>query len=119
MIILDKAKMPDGTEIQLEDWSKNNTEEYPDLYGLMIGAYPIAKNSSRYYIIRRKEKFRLSIAHNHHAGYTNAMVKADYEALKNGERNLEDLADHFGNGKKDMYYLGIIDENPEFDGVRD
>ena len=40
MIILDKAKMPDGTEIQLEDWSKNNTEEYPDLYGLMIGAYP-------------------------------------------------------------------------------
>ena len=47
------------------------------------------------------------------------MVKADYEALKNGEKNLEDLADHFWNGKKDMYYLRMIDKNPEFDGVSD
>lgn len=45
MKILKKATMPNGTEIQLEDWSDTNTAECPDLYGLTIGAYPTAKNS--------------------------------------------------------------------------
>ena len=43
MKILEKTVMPDGTPIQLEDWSDRNTPEYPNLYGLMIGAYPKQK----------------------------------------------------------------------------
>ena len=38
MKILEKATTPSGIEIQLEDWSDKNTVEYPDLYGLNIGA---------------------------------------------------------------------------------
>ena len=34
-------------------------------------------------------------------------VRADFEALKSGKKSLEDLAAHFWNGKKDMWYLGM------------
>lgn len=43
MKVIERANIPDGTEIWLEDWSDKNTEQFPDLYGLQIGAYPIAK----------------------------------------------------------------------------
>ena len=36
MNVVERAVMPNGTEIQLEDWRENNTKEYPDLYGLII-----------------------------------------------------------------------------------
>ena len=111
MQILDRSIMPNGTAIQLEDWSEHNTAEYPSLYGLQIGAYPIAKNSDdRYHLTQRGRPFRLTIAHNEYKGYTNEMIRADYEALKAGEKTLEDLAEYFWDGKKDMYYLGIIDD---------
>lgn len=87
--------MPNGTEIQLEDWSDKNTKEYPDLYGLTIGAYPVAKNTGKYRWIESGDTFRLSIHMNQYTGYTNDSVKADFEALKSGEKSLEDLADHF------------------------
>lgn len=35
------------------------------------------------------------------------MVKADFEALKSGEKRLEDLSEHFWNGEKDAYILGM------------
>lgn len=41
--IIDKAVLSDGTKIQLEDWHSENTKAFPNLYGYMIGAYPIAK----------------------------------------------------------------------------
>ena len=41
--IVDKAVMADGTEIQLEDWSDNNTPQHHA--GWLIGAYPIAKET--------------------------------------------------------------------------
>ena len=44
--IIDRAIMPDGTEIYLEDWSKSNSQEYPDVHGMTIGAYPIARRTS-------------------------------------------------------------------------
>ena len=31
MKVIEQAVMPNGTEIQLEDWRENNTREYPDL----------------------------------------------------------------------------------------
>lgn len=113
MKIIEWAVMPNGTEIQLEDWSENNTKEYPDLYGLTIGAYPIAKNTVKYKWIESGEKFRLQISVNQHSGYSNDDVKADFEALKSGEKSLEDLADHFWNGEKDMWLLGM---NVEYKG---
>jgi hypothetical protein len=107
MKILEKSTMPDGTKIQLEDWSEHNTEEYPDLYGLTIGAYPIAKNTGKYEWVKGGRTFRLSISKNKYSGYTNDNVKADFEALKNGEKKLEDLSAHFWYGEKDAWYLGM------------
>jgi len=107
MKIIEQSIMLDGTKIQLEDWSENNTEEYPNLYGFEIGAYPIAKNTSKYRWIEGGKKFRLSISQNCYANYTNDNVKADYESLKDGTKNLEDLSNHFWNGEKDMWYLGM------------
>ena len=104
MKIIEKAIMPNGTEIQLEDWSK----DYPGTCGLTIAAYPIAKNTSKYRWVKSGEKFRLDISMNKYSGYTNENVKVDFEALKNGEKQLEDLAEHFYNGKKDMFYLGML-----------
>ncbi|MCH5248364.1 MAG: hypothetical protein J1E98_00455 [Lachnospiraceae bacterium] len=108
MEIIETAIMPNGTVIQLEDWSSHNTPEYPDLYGLTIGAYPIAKITGKGRWVEGGEKFRLTISHNNYSGYTNADVKRDYEALKNEKKSLEDLSAHFWNGRKDMYYLGMI-----------
>lgn len=113
MKVIEKAVMSDGTKIQLEDWSDKNTKEYPDLYGLQIGAYPIAKNTGKYRWVEGGQIFRLTVSMNQYAGYTNDDVKSDFEALKNGEKNLEDLADHFWYGEKDMWYLGM---NVEYKG---
>lgn len=40
MIILQKGRMPDGTAIQIEDWSKSYSFYE---YGSTIGAYPVSK----------------------------------------------------------------------------
>ncbi len=113
MKVIERAVMPNGTEIQLEDWSDKNTSEYPDLYGLQISAYPIAKNTGKFRWIEGGKKFRISIPMNQYTGYSNDDVKADYEALKSGKKRLEDLAAHFWNGEKDMWYLGM---NVEYKG---
>ena len=108
MKIILKNTLPDGTEIQLEDWSEHNTPEFPNLYGLQIGAYPIAANTGAYRFVRTGERFRLTIAMNSHAGYHNEDVFADYEALVHGKKSLQDLAAHFWNLKKDEWYLGMF-----------
>lgn len=100
MKIIERATMPDGTEINLEDWSHNNT-------GLTIAAYPVAKNSGAYDWVRKGVPFRISISQNKYTDYSNDDVRADFEALKNGTKSLEDLAAHFWNGEKDMWYLGM------------
>lgn len=107
MKIIEKATTPDGVEIQLEDWSEHNTNAFPDLYGLQIGAYPIARNTSDSGWIRSGEKFRLTIAQNKYMNYSNEDVTADFVALKNGIKTIEDLADHYWNGQKDKHLLGI------------
>lgn len=112
MKVIECCTMPDGTKIQLEDWREDNTTEYPNLYGFIIGAYPIAKNTGKYCRwIERGKKFRVSISYNEYANYSNEDVKADYEALKTGSKKVEDLSKHFWNGQKDMWYLGMNVEN--------
>lgn len=112
MKVIERATMPDGTEIYLEDWSDKNTGQFP-VYGLTIGAYPIAKNTGKYGWIRSGESFRIHISQNKYAGYSNDDLRKDFEALKSGIKSLEDLATHFWNGKKDMWYLGM---NVEYRG---
>lgn len=102
MKILEKATTPNGIEIQLEDWSNGICS-----YKSQIGAYPIAKHNLMW--IKQGEKFRLNIYASEYSNYSNDDVKSDFEALKSGEKTLEDLAPHFWNGKKDMYLLGMID----------
>lgn len=94
MKIIERATMPNGTEIQLEDWSDKNTERFPDLYGLTIGAYPIAKNTGKYRLVRSGESFRIHISQNKYTDYYNDDVQADFEALKSGEKTLEDSVTH-------------------------
>lgn len=107
MKVIERAVMPDGMGIQLEDWSEHNTEEYPNLYGLTIGAYPIARNTGKYRWIEGGKTFRLTIAQNEYSGYSNNDVKLDFESLKNGEKKLNDLSSHFWDGEKNMWYLGM------------
>ena len=38
----------------------------------------------------------------------------DYEALKNGTKEIVDLRKHFDNRDKDEFYLGLIDTEPEW-----
>ena len=107
MKVIERATMPDGTEILLEDWSDKNTEQFPDLYGLMIGAYPIAKNTGKYGWIQSGEPYRISISQNKYTDCSNDNILEDFEALKNGTKTLKDLAAYFWNGEKDMWYLGM------------
>lgn len=106
MKVLEKAILKNGVQVQLEDWQNKNTAEYPALYGLTIAAYPIAERSDGYWI-KGGEKFRLQISYNQYANYTNEIVLADYRALVNGEKSLEDLADYFYYGEKDKWRLGM------------
>ena len=112
--IIDRYILPNETKIQLEDWHEENTNKYPDLYGYTIGCYPVAKNTDKWGIIKIGKKFRLSISRNEYCNYTDEMVLADYEALKNGTKTIPDLREYFWNRDKDAFYLGLIDEEPEW-----
>lgn len=94
--VLEKSHTPNDVEIQLENWGGS----------LAIGAYPTAKNSS--YWIKAGEKFRLEISENKYRDYTSENVKKDFEALKRGDKTLEDLAPYFYDVEKAMHYLGMI-----------
>ena len=106
MKVLERAKMPDGTNIQIEDWK----EDYPQSHGtLTIAAYPLAKRQGRYGWVRLNEKFRLDLGH----GFSSDReVMLIYKALQNGEITLEELHEHYWNGDKDRYYMGLREEEP-------
>lgn len=103
MKIIQKGKMPNGVEVQLEDWSEHNSPEYPNLYGLTIGAYPTAVHSGKYGFIRAGASFRLSLI-----AETDAEVSAMYDQLIKGEATLADFEKHFYHGDKDRWYLGLF-----------
>ena len=100
MKVIERTTMPNGTIILMEDWSDKNTEQFPDLYGLTIAAYPIAKNTGKYGLVRSGESFRIHIPQNKYTGYSDNDVRADFAALKNGTKSLEDLAAHFWNRER-------------------
>ncbi len=103
MKVLLRDKMPDGTDIQIEDWTKDNNIRNT----LTIGAYPIAKNTGKYKWIKAGDRFRLSIDR----GFTtDEEVKKAFNDLKEGKKKLEDFSEYFWNLEKDQWYLGMTVE---------
>ena len=108
MTVLERGVMPDGIEIQLENWNDILADD-----NLAIAAYPIAKRSVGY-TIEKGKRFRLQISANKYFNYFNEMVKADYLALIEGKKQLEDLSRQFYYLNRDMYALGMdVDYMPE------
>ena len=101
MKIIDKATMPDGTKIQLEDWS----EDYPKLFGLVIAGYPIAQKTSEFGFIQYGKTMRVDIDYLKKEN-ANEQAKADFEALKNGNKILKDLKERFSDRAKTIDLLG-------------
>lgn len=99
MKTLKKGTMPDGTEILLVDYENGR--------GVAIHAYPFAKNCSLNKWIVAGEKFTLVIAENKYRNYFAEQVRADFNALQTGEKQLADLRPYFWNGEKDTYLLGL------------
>ena len=98
MKIIRKATTPNGTPIQFEKW---NAEDY------MIGAYPIAKATGKYGLVRKGESFRLSIGR-----FDNLSEAAGlFDELRTGLIHLTDevIQSHYWNRNKDRYYMGLAE----------
>ena len=103
--VIDEAVTPDGIKIQLKDF----TDEYylPDYYGMIICFQTVAKNTfpkGKGWYAQKDKKFSSCVYSR--GNYTKDMLKADYEALKNGTKTLADLKNHFWNHKRDCFVLG-------------
>ena len=99
--IREKAVMPDGTEIQLENWE----DEFPSSPTLWwaVGAYPIAKHSSgRLFGPRRNCQFRLTISF-----HTEAEALECMRRLESGDAELLDYREKFWNGERDAECLEV------------
>ncbi len=103
MKIKERNIMPDGTHIQIEDWKA----DYPGIINtLSIATYPKAKNTGKYSWAKRGETFRLELLREF---ATDEQVEELYQQLIHDEVKLEDLSKHYWNGKKDMYYMGLVE----------
>lgn len=108
MKVLEKAKMSDGTDIQIEDWKK----DYPGVFDVVtLVAYPKAKMTSRYGWIQRGERFRLEMSRGFN---TDEEVYMLFKELKEGKTKLEQLDNHYWNGDRDRFYMGFesVPEEP-------
>lgn len=89
--ILKKDIMPDGTKIQLEDWS----EDYSCFDTLHIAAYPILKRvpqSRKFYWAMPGDRFRVEIVR----GFNNDQeVLTAFEELKTGKKSIIDFSNQF------------------------
>ena len=101
MEVVFKGKMPDGTDIQLENWQN----DYPGVFTTYtLAAYPKAKMSSKYGWVLRGERFRLDMSRNWNS---NEEVREIFFRLQNGTATLEELYNHYYNGDKDRFYMGF------------
>lgn len=96
MQIIEKALMPDGTRIQLENWS----ESYPGLpyFWWEVSAYPPEYVNGR--LSRRK--FRLGISLE-----TESEARECYESLLSGKKQFAEYRKHFWYREKDEERLGL------------
>jgi hypothetical protein len=91
MKVIERATMPNGTKIIIEDWR----EDYSFINTLNITAFPImqtAPKSKKLYFTKPGETFRAEISR---GWENNDEVYAAFESLKNGQKNLIDYADQF------------------------
>lgn len=103
MKILERAKTPEGIDIQIEDWK----QDYSCFNTFNIATYPIAKRSSESGWIKDGKTFRLDISR----GFNNdEEVKQAFNDLVSGNKNISDFADQFYNGDKDKYLFGLLKE---------
>lgn len=101
MKVVRKSKMPDGTDIQIEDWK--DVYEFMSIYS--IATYPKAKNSSKYGFIGNNKTFRLELTR----FKSNEQAEEIFKQLEEGSITLNDLSNYFLDIHKDMYYLGMTD----------
>ncbi len=102
MEVLERAKMKDGTRIQIENW-KN---DYDFIKTLNIAVYPIAQRGSE-----ANKTFRLELEN----FKNDAEVKEVFSKLEKGKIEITELTQYFMNGTKDEYLLGI-DSNKKIEG---
>ncbi len=97
-----KAKMPDGTGIQLENW-EDTYPKHPQLWWT-VGAYPVAMHGSGrpFGPMRKGEKFRLTISF-----HTVAEAVEAFEKLNRGEAELLEYRERFWNGERDAELLEV------------
>lgn len=89
MKITSKAIMPNGTHIQLEDWSEN----YKAITGTTLAAYPIAKRSVKsYFMPKEGEKFRASFYFK-----DKKEAREAFSALEQGTSKLSDYIKNLNN----------------------
>ena len=101
MKVVKKAEMPDGTKIQIEDWK----ESYDFMNVLIIGTYPIAKNSDSSGFIQSGQTFRLELCY----FKNDDEVKEIFNSLEEGKISLQELKQYYRDRRKDEFYLGIRD----------
>lgn len=88
MTILERAVMPDGTSIQLEDWHEDYPEVFP--FADTVAAYPIAKETVERspFSPQRGETFRAEFR------FSNAdNAREAFDALVSGAKPLKDFAE--------------------------
>ena len=92
MKVITRAKMQDGTDIQIEDWRT----DYPGILNFEIGAYPKSKaNHPGSFSPKLNEKFRAAFKFD-----TLAEVEAALSKLISGELQLRDYASKLWDGDK-------------------
>lgn len=90
MQVIKRSKMPDGTDIQIENWKEN----YDFIKTLYIAAYPLAKESDDF-VIRRNQKFRLELSR---FSSDNEVLDL-FQKLENGKITLKECVSYFKNPK--------------------
>jgi hypothetical protein len=96
MKIIKKSEMPDGTRIQIEDWSKDYPRIYPT--SSCIGCYPIAKVSDEKWI-KSGKTFRVALDFE-----SLEETEKAFNSLRSGTRNIIDFKSHFQD-RKDIQLL--------------
>lgn len=91
MKIIERATMPDGTKIQIEDWTK----DYSCFNTLSIAAYPIMQRlsqSHKLYFHESGKPFRVDINRD---WKNDDEVKKAFSELQNGIKEIKDFANQF------------------------
>lgn len=91
MKVLERAKMPDGTKIQIEDWK----EDYSCFDTISIAAYPVMKRlpqSKQLHFTESGKPFRVDINRD---WKNDDEVKNAFIRLANGEAKLMDFCEQF------------------------